>query len=859
VVLIATVTAVAGNLATSTVQVQQPWWPFVTWGLVALLIVVAVRVEVRTRRSEDAEAGGLDRMLNWLAVQIREQWEHEAVLRHLYDPVPLRVCWSSTRRPVAADRVLVLDDQTGGDWESLPVRGHAEEIVQAFLKLPHERLVVLGEPGAGKSVLAVLLTLGLLQLREAMESEDQKRTPVPVLVSISSWDPQAEHLQAFLARRLGEDYPPLSRAGDGEPSVGAALIAKRRLFPILDGLDELSRQSHAQAVSELNAYAGVDRGLVVTCRSHEYEQAVKTAGKELARAAVVELQPVLVEQAIEFLSQPALARPRWQPVFDYLRGHPDGDLATVLSTPLMIALARAAYSAPTTDPRELLAFRNSYAIEAALMDGFVRSAYPSDRPDPPVKQPLRRYAPDRASRWLGCLAHQCHPDWQWWNMRDDLLVRPQRVELMIITGAILVLVGVGVAVGLPVAVAVAMLAVTNISGLWRPLWPRSFPPYRSFSPSYDRLRLRRVAFAATGATAAGLVLSAPLFGLTLGLITGGVAVALPTRLERRRVGGIQTYRAWPDNGNRPAWATVRRVNPRATLRANHRMAAGAAVLYALLGALSGLLTAAIVPGTLNVPVAVLVTAIVFGGNAGLGAGWRTWTRYRLVHMSLAARGFLPWRLWRFVEDAHLRGVLRQSGTSWQFRHVRLEVRLEIPLLVDHLRARADVGDRNALKRLLNLLEAQDRSEESIAPLRRYADAGDDSAASALASLLARHGHLDELRRRADAGDDGAPWALASVLAQQGEVDELRVRANAGDWGASWWLADLLAQNGQVDELRARLEAGHGPPGWVVADRLSDHGQMRGAISLLRPFADAGEDWAAGRLARILARQSRTEK
>jgi hypothetical protein len=243
------------NLATSTVQVRQPWWPFVTWGLVGLLVVIAVRVEVGTRRSQAAEAGELDRVLSWLAVQVREQWEHDAVLRHLYDPMPLRVRWCSTRRPVAADRVLVLDDPAGIDWESLPLRGHAEEIVQAFLKLPHERLVVLGEPGAGKSVLAALLTLGLLRLREALEPEERKWTPLPVLVPISSWNPQAEHLQAFLARRLGEDYPPLSLPGDGE-SVAAALIAGRRVLPILDGLDELSTELHPRAVSELNAAAG---------------------------------------------------------------------------------------------------------------------------------------------------------------------------------------------------------------------------------------------------------------------------------------------------------------------------------------------------------------------------------------------------------------------------------------------------------------------------------------------------------------------------------------------------------------------------------------------------------------------------
>lgn len=829
-----------------------------TWGLVALLVVVAVRVEVRTRRSEHAEAGGLDRMLNWLAVQVREQWEHEAVLRHLYHPMPLRVCWSSTRRPVAAGRVLVLDDQTGGDWESLPVRGHAEEIVQAFLKLPHERLVVLGEPGAGKSVLAVLLTLGLLQLREAMRSEDQKRTPVPVLVSISSWDPQAENLQASLARRLGEDYPPLSRTGDGEPSVGAALIAERRLFPILDGLDDLSEQSHAQAVSELNAYAGVDRGLVVTCRSHEYEQAVKSAGKELARAAVVELQPVLVEQAIEFLSQPALARPRWQPVFDHLRGHPDGDLASVLSTPLMIALARAAYSAPTTDPRDLLDFRSLFAIEAALMDGFVRSAYPS------IGRTLRS-----SSRFDAM--HPTGPAVGWAAWPTDATQ----------TGS----------GGICVMTSWSTRSVRTDDHHWRN--PRLGSRCRRNRPACrgcrrDAGRHQYLGFVAVvlapGLSALSLFLS---FLRPAAVAAGGVRGNWSHSCRTGAVRATVRTDAWPDHWRRgsrvvdptrtstrgrhpdlPSLARQRQSTgvghcppsePASHLARQSSLGSGRRRSLCLAGSTQRAAGGRYRPGTLNVPVAVLVTAIVFGGSAGLGAGWRTWTRYRLVHMSLAARGFLPWRLWRFVEDAHLRGILRQSGASWQFRHVRLEVRLEIPLLVDHLRARADVGNRNALRRLLNLLEGQDRSEESIAQLRRYADARDESAASALAILLARHGHLDELRRRADAGDDGAPWALATILAQQGEVDELRVRANAGDWGANWWLTDLLAQNGQVDQLRARLEAGHGPPGWVVADRLSDHGQMTGAISLLQAFADAGEDWAAGRLARILARQSRTEK
>ncbi|MEU3625206.1 hypothetical protein [Amycolatopsis coloradensis] len=49
--------------------------------------------------------------------------------------------------------------------------------------------------------------------------------------------------------------------------------------------------------------------------------------------------------------------------------------------------------------------------------------------------------------------------------------------------------------------------------------------------------------------------------------------------------------------------------------------------------------------------------------------------YFRVRRRLAMEGALPWRLTAFLEDAHRLGVLRQSGTTYQFRHARLRDRL----------------------------------------------------------------------------------------------------------------------------------------------------------------------------------------
>ena len=156
----------------------------------------------------------------------------------------------------------------------------------------------------------------------------------------------------------------------------------------------------------------------------------------------------------------------------------------------------------------------------------------------------------------------------------------------------------------------------------------------------------------------------------------------------------------------------------------------------------------------------------------------------------------------------------------------------------------DTGDQHAARELAELLAQRGDLEG----LRTRADAGDGNAAGLLAELLAEHGDLEGLRARADTGDPSAAWALAELLAEHGDLEGLRTRADAGDPYA----AELLDRDPhQIDQmLSSRADAGYGNAapltwgGYVLPLHL--------ALDGLRTRADAGDWYAAGTLAGLLA-------
>jgi hypothetical protein len=56
-------------------------------------------------------------------------------------------------------------------------------------------------------------------------------------------------------------------------------------------------------------------------------------------------------------------------------------------------------------------------------------------------------------------------------------------------------------------------------------------------------------------------------------------------------------------------------------------------------------------------------------------GLVAWLRFRIAHAQLWLAGDLPLRLFRFLDDMHRLGILRQYGAHYQFNHARLRKQL----------------------------------------------------------------------------------------------------------------------------------------------------------------------------------------
>ncbi|WP_405528884.1 helix-turn-helix domain-containing protein [Streptomyces avidinii] len=391
---------------------------------------------------------------------------------------------------------------------------------------------------------------------------------------------------------------------------------------------------------------------------------------------------------------------------------------------------------PARDPAVLLdtvRFPTPGAIEEHLLAGFVPSVYgspPTAVPGARRARGPRSWDPQRARHYLGHLAgHLGRPerpegqDLAWWQLRESLpltsrilavvlacslatavadwLVFPAR-NLAAGHGAAFAL-GTGLLDALLFGPAVG-LAFGLVHGLVAVLGIRAFEPSRvrirlpgrrgpSGGPSPGR-SARRAATLVPAGLLGGFVM-----GLGCGLahtvgaqLTYGGVLVNPAVIEATAVnclmygltfalagglvlGLVATLETPIDLGRAATPTDLLAINRSIVVRQALFLAPMLTLVIAFGGRLMTELFQGVV-GPLTWPMADGLALGAVGGVAGALSyalaftAWGQWVLLTRVWLPLTGR--LPWATVAFLEDAYRRGVLRQVGAVYQFRHARLQ-------------------------------------------------------------------------------------------------------------------------------------------------------------------------------------------
>ncbi|GAA1305328.1 NACHT domain-containing protein [Saccharothrix xinjiangensis] len=715
--------------------------------LAAVGLVIAVVPLLKSGHFGDRPELDLDELTDVLVAGARVQWIGAAADRGLMHPRPLPIRWHRSPLPVAGP----LSEATtprAGSFDPLPGlarvtpaqlrEGTHRTLHRIYGGLASGRLIIMGEPGSGKSSAAILLLLDALEFRDHTPVDQRARVPVPVLFTLASWNPDTTPIQDWLAAKMTE-LPPLT--GRGGRVHAAALIAAGRVAVILDGLDEIPEHRRPVALRALADQATFR--LVLLTRTTEL--AAASQQQILTGAACIELRPLTSGDAAAYLRHNLPVPPPrvWRNLLNTLAAGSMTPATAALTNPLTITLLRDIYhhvaSVPgpsTADPDELLdttRFPTSDDITHHLLDHAITNAY-TPRPG----QPPPPFTPQVAQHALSVIARHLRDhntrDLRWWQI-SAWVPRTTRSILNAIAVALATGLLIGLAFGLVgglIGGIVAGIVVGVLSGL--AFWTESmFGPPLPFRVRANQIEWRSsLAFGLAFGIVAGLTFG-PVAGIVSGL-TFGVLVghpedfldAPPPQPTRFRPGSVQ----WGSSivlglisgltlgltiGFMPGLLVgitfgfttglvsglgERDLNQNLTPSAQHRgdltLLFGLAVLYGSTGGLASGVSFTLIEelmprlvngltfGLADQSSFGLVDRLMLGLVGGLAIGVVTWMlntaawRTAISQLYLAGKYRVPLRLLKFLADANKRHLLRTVGPVYQFRHATLQDRLAPP-------------------------------------------------------------------------------------------------------------------------------------------------------------------------------------
>ncbi|MEA3275575.1 MAG: NACHT domain-containing protein [Pseudomonadota bacterium] len=256
-------------------------------------------------------------------------------IQTILDPLLKSRSWLELDQEVARDQVAnplaqSLDLEQASERPYEPAGGRTD-IADIYLEMGRT-LLILGEPGAGKTI--ALLKLARALIARARANADLSE-PIPVVLPLGSWNAHDSTLRDWVGTELAEKY---------FVTEGERLLRDRRLVLLLDGLDEVpdNLQVHCvEAINDFNRTVG-SPGMAVCSRLQDYRNLIALSPQSKLRLyGAVTLRPLNEGQIDQYLKG-------FGPGLEHLRHDlsRNDELRTLARTPLMLNVMAVAYEAP---------------------------------------------------------------------------------------------------------------------------------------------------------------------------------------------------------------------------------------------------------------------------------------------------------------------------------------------------------------------------------------------------------------------------------------------------------------------------------------------------------------------------------
>lgn len=190
-------------------------------------------------------------------------------------------------------------------------------------------LLILGEPGYGKSTSMLALAQYLIRLCERDASQ-----PIPVVLFLSTWSKSGLPIEAWAAEEVLDKY----RISD---VMFRQWLSEGRIVLLLDGLDNVAVDQREKCIEAINQFAKQQisqtsfSGVAVCCRFDEYQQ----SSARLDVEGAILLRPLSEQQIHDYLE-------KFGEVMAGLRKYLEEDprLLEDARSPLMLGMMSIAYS-----------------------------------------------------------------------------------------------------------------------------------------------------------------------------------------------------------------------------------------------------------------------------------------------------------------------------------------------------------------------------------------------------------------------------------------------------------------------------------------------------------------------------------